>query len=212
LSIFVLGKTTFIHYVANFFANKHSYSARLSQERIEPNQKEIIVYSHDSKQRFMFNQYAFPVDDQTTLVFLDPLSYVKAEKIGVIIDCLNHLYGINHFTAAVFIDDGTDIDENPDWNGLKSYFFELSEAFREYQDPCKQLLFVMVNCPPYALNFNCSTVNILDNVSFYFMQNSAYQLFREPSTTNSVETDFHKSMETMEQIIKKIVGGIHHQA
>jgi hypothetical protein len=70
----------------------------------------------------------------------------------------------------------------------------------------------MANCPPYALNFNCSTVNILDNVSFYFMQNSAYQLFREPSTTNSVETDFHKSMETMEQIIKKIVGGIHHQA
>jgi hypothetical protein len=44
------------------------------------------------------------------------------------------------------------------------------------------------------------------------MQNSAYQLFRAGSATNSVETDFCKAMETMKQIIKKIVDGIYQQA
>ncbi len=211
-SFFVSGKTTFIHYVANFFANKHSFIDRLSQKTIKPNQKEIVLHSHDSKQNFMFNRHSFPIDDQTILEFLDPLNYIINEDEDIIENLFTHLYGINCFTAVVYIIDGTDIDDNPDWNDLRNGLLQMSEELRKDRDLFKQLSLVFTNCPPHVLNFNCPTLNIPDNLSFYFMQNSAYQLFRSGSAANSVETDFCKAMETMKQIIKKIGNGIHRRA
>jgi len=160
----------------------------------------------------MFNRYSFPIDDQTLLVFLDPSDHIEYENIDVVVDLLNDLYGINHFAAVVFILNGTHIEENLDSNELACDLLEMPEELRKCQDFFKQVSFVSTNCSPHALNFNCPTFNILDNVNIYFMQNSVYQLFRARSATDSVETDFCRSIETMGQIIKKIVDKIHHQA
>ncbi len=160
----------------------------------------------------MFNRYSFPIHDQTTLVFLDPVNDIMDEDGDEILGSLNNLYGINRLAAVVFIEDGTNIGEDLDWNDLTCDLLQMTEEHRKDHDSCKQISFIRTNCPPHALDFNCSKVNILDNMNLYFMQNSAYQLFRAGSATNSVETDFCKAMETMKQIIKKIVDGIYQQA
>jgi hypothetical protein len=66
----------------------------------------------------MFNQYAFPIDDQTILMFLDPHSNIIDESEYPIEKNLTDLYAINHSNPFVYICDGTDIEENPGWNDL----------------------------------------------------------------------------------------------
>jgi hypothetical protein len=127
------------------------------------------------------------------------------------VDSFNDLYKINCFAAIVFIEDGTDLEENLDVNDLVNELSLFSEEGPDLLDICQYIAFISTNCPPHALNLDRSTLDILDNTSCYFMQNSAYQLFRACSTAESEETDFHKAMETIQQIVNKIVNGIHHQ-
>ncbi|CAF1609599.1 unnamed protein product [Adineta ricciae] len=201
------GKTTFIHYVANLFANKHSYRNRLPQTLIAPDQKEIVIKSPRLKQKFAFDRYSFLIDNHKTLVFLDPLRNIEGEDVYVIIDSLCNLCGINHFAALVVISDGSDIDINPDWDDLINHLHEL-ETFREFRIPIKQISLVWTNAPAHAMKFNRSTFNIPCNTNFYFMQNSAYQLFKTCAAIDSVEPDFHMAMETVKSLIKKIVESI----
>ncbi|UJR26650.1 hypothetical protein I4U23_007967 [Adineta vaga] len=204
------GKTTFIHYVANYFATKYAYRHRLSQTAIAPDQKEIVIRSPRLKQKFAFDRYSFVIDNQRTLVFLDPLRNIEGEDVYVIIDSLCNLCGINHFAALVVISDGSDIDANPDWDDLINHLHEL-ETFREYRIPIKQISLVWTNAPAHAMKFNRSTFNIPCNTNFYFMQNSAYQLFKTCAAIDTVEPDFHTSMETLKSIIQKIIDGIQHE-
>ncbi|CAF0984691.1 unnamed protein product [Adineta steineri] len=201
------GKTTFIHYVANFFANRSAYRHRFPQTKIIPDRKEIIINSPRLKQKFIFDRYSFLIDSQHTLVFLDPLRNIDGEDVYVIIDSLCNLCGISHFAALVVISDGTDIEEAPDWNDLISHLQEL-EKFREFRIPIKQISLVWTNAPGHAMSFNRRKFSIPDNTNFYFMQNSGYQLFKSCAAIDSVEPDFHTSMETMKIIIEKVVHGI----
>jgi hypothetical protein len=204
LYIFILGKTTFIHYAANFFAHKRFYVDHLLQTTIEPNENEIIVKLDDLKQKFTFNRYSFPIDNQSTVVFLDPLSYIEDGNKDMVFDALSDLCGINHFAAIVFIYDGTELEENPDWQN-EICQSETLKDFRESNDASKQFFFVYTNCSSRVLDFYPSTLGASDDINFYLMQNSAYQLFRSHSATDSAETDFNKAMETMKRIIDKIV-------
>lgn len=204
---FVLGKTTFIHYAANFFANRSSFRQRFLQADIEPDKREIVVNSPRLKQKFLFDRYSFGIDKERTLVFLDPLRNIDGEDVYVIIDSLCSLCGINHFAALVVISDGSDIDENPDWNDLIKHLREL-EKFREYRIPIKQISLVWTNAPSHSINFNRRTFNIPNNTNFYFMQNSAYQLFKTGTAIESVEPDFQMSMETMKLVLEKIIEGL----
>ncbi len=215
--IFLSGKTTFIHYVANYFANKHSFNDRLSQTAFELTKQETIWSSSDLEKTYTytFSRYSFPIDNQTSLVFLDcPLHILDASNneddfMKPLID----LYGINHFATVIMIMDGTVIKENLDWNNFKpNNLFELFEGSQKFPNLFEHFLLVFPNCSSHALDINCSALNTCDNLSVYFMQNAAYQLYRAPSITDSVEIDYHRSMETMGRIIKKIVDGIHFQA
>lgn len=206
----LLGKTTFIHYAANFFANRCSFRHRFSQTAIGPDRKEIVVNSPRLKQKFIFDRYSFLIDNQSSLVFLDPLRNIEGEDVYVIIDSLCTLCGINHFAALIVISDGTDIEEAPDWNDLIAHLQEL-EKFRDYRIPIKQISLIWTNAPSHAMNFNRRTFNIPYNTNFYFMQNSAYQLFKTCTAIDSIEPDFQTSMETMKIILEKVVNGTHQE-
>jgi hypothetical protein len=184
-----------------------SFSHRVLQANIEPDKKEIVVTSPRLKQKFLFDRYSFAIDNERTLVFLDPLRNIDGEDVYVIIDSLCNLCGISYFAALIVISDGSDIDEYPDWDDLIKHLCEL-EKFREYRIPIKQISLVWTNAPPHAMNFNRRTFNIPNNTNFYFMQNSAYQLFKTGATIESVEPDFHMSMQTMKLILEKIIDGI----
>lgn len=158
----------------------------------------------------MLNRYSFPIDDQTTLVFLDPLCRIGETTKNMTVDSFNDLYKINCFAATVLISDGTDIEEDLNVN---DWVNELSQISMELRDSniCEQFTIVGTNCPPHVLNLDRPKRDILGNANCYFMQNSAYQLFRARSTAESEETDFHKAMETIQQIVNNIVNGIHRQ-
>ena len=204
--LFISGKTTFIYYVANFFARTYAFGNRLSQTTIELNKKETSLNSHRLGRKFVVDQYSFSIDDRMVLVFVDYPDYNANEQE---IKSATNLCGINQFLAAIMIGDGTDMEENLSWNSfVTNDLFQISRNLQEIRDFSRHFLMVSVNCSPSVQRSKPITY---DNVSFYFMQNSAYQLYRARSLTDSVETDYHRSMQTIEQIIQRIVHGIRQQ-
>ena len=203
------GKTTFIHYVANYLANKQSFHDRLSQAAVELTEQETVWSLPSSGKKYAINRYSFPIDNQTILTFLDC-------PLHIVVDSENRADfmkpPIDHFEAVIMIMDGTVIQQNLDWNNFKqSNLLELFEGSEKLLRLFEHLSFVFPNCSSHQMDIDRPAHHTWNNINFYFMQNSAYQLYRAPSITDSVETDYHKSMETMGRIIEKIVDRIRYQ-
>ena len=188
------GKTTFIHYVANLFAKKYTFADRLALKTIELNMKQTYSNSHCSEEKYVVDQYSFPIDDQTVLVFLELLDY---DTDG---DEIRNLFGITQFAGAIKIMDGTDIEDGVHENNCKlEDLSDASDEFREVSDICRHFWIIYVNCSARSRSMSDG------NISSYFMQNSAYQLYKSRSLADSVEADYYRSMQTIKQIIQKIL-------
>jgi hypothetical protein len=162
------------------------------------------------KRKFTFNRYSLPIDKQSSLVFLDPLSDIEDERGYIIPDSLSHVYGIKQFAAMIVVYDGTKIDNDPDWQNRMHQFQTLASG-QQLNDVIKQFFFVGSNCSSSVLDFNRFRLDTSGIINLNFMQNSAYELFKTRSATASAETDFCRAMEIMEQILTKIVNGVNHQ-
>lgn len=170
-----------------------------------------MVYTKDSTKRIVLNRYSFPIDDQNTLVFLDPQSYIDVDSIYVILASLEHLHKINRFAAFICINNSASLEDDSEWENFTRNSLEISEDFQGYVFMFNQVFLIFTNSPSRALNLDRSRLRTVDNVNFYFMQNSAYQLFKAPSIKYSMASDFRQSMETTREIIKKIIHRIHHR-
>ena len=146
----------------------------------------------------MVDQYSFSIGEQMVLVFLD---YPDCDADEAELHAVRNRLEISKFAGIVMLGDGTNIEESFELEAL----YEGPDDLRDICNLCNELATIFVNCSTQIPTTDCLKSANYKNISLYFMQNSAYQWYRSRSLTDSAEVDYHKSMEIIEKIVKKIL-------
>ncbi|CAF3053111.1 unnamed protein product [Rotaria sp. Silwood2] len=197
------GKSTIIDYTANFFANNRTFRNRILRTTINPSYALITTNMDSYVQATMANYYRFPIDDQENIVFIDTINFSNNDTIlnnDIPIDLLD----IDQFAAIILVIDAKNFDQKYLSNEIKKY---IDDMYSSTIEAFQQLFVVVTHCKSCTLEFDLSKFVLPVNITIFGMENSAYSSDEQLQTRARIEDDFLASMQTIEQIVNKILNG-----
>ena len=209
---FVLGKSTFINYVANYF-----YKGSLRRPYVA-----IPTAYQPANMNYKYNEYS--INDRTTSKTVDCQLYsfdlhgLKFHFIdtpgvndtgGYLQDRQNvdkvfsYIETIAELSALILILNGAvaRVTINIE-NVLGIYRDRLPDAIYS------NMIIILTNCEEHTVNFNCSNAGLPEQCSVFYMQNSAfssdpYKWY--PGAFAALQRHFDSSMRTMDRIMKQLL-------
>ncbi|CAF4886525.1 unnamed protein product [Rotaria sp. Silwood1] len=197
------GKSTIIDYTANFFANKRTFYNRILRTTVNPSHALITTNMDSYVQATMTNYYRFPIDDRENIVFIDTINFSDDNKIlsgNKPVDLLD----IDEFAGIMLVIDARNFNGKNLSNEIKKY---INDMYSSTTEQFRQLFVVVTHCKSCNLEFDLLKLGLPENINVFSMENSAYSSEKQLQRRSRTEDDFLASMQTIEQIVNKILDG-----
>ncbi|CAF3108114.1 unnamed protein product [Rotaria sp. Silwood2] len=199
----LLGKSTIIDYIANYFADRHEFNKRILRITENPSYALVTTNIETCVQTTMTNYYRFPINDRENILFIETINFDNDDKIpsnDIPVDCLD----IDRFTAIIIGIDGKNFDETNLLSEITAYTGNTNSSVTEL---FPQLFVIVTHCRSCNLKFDSSKFKLPGNINIYGMENSAYSSSDQAQAQDRVENDFLASRKTIEQILNNLLDG-----